>query len=115
MITTQSLFTPHHLVDDGDVGLDYLDHDVADVLADICVNWSAVVMVTVHGDGCLHGLKQRLLVDAGEDEACVVKALGTLGRGADADGREWMAYRSEEARFFGQRAGIGDDCGSVHL
>lgn len=115
MTTTQSLFPPHHLVDDGDVGLDYLDHDVADILSDVHVNGRAVIVVTVHGGGCLNGLEQRLLVNAGEDETCVVKALGTLGRGADADGREWMAYRSEEARFFGQRAGIGDDCGSVHL
>ena len=53
-------------------------------------------MIAVHRDCRLDGLQQLFLVDAGEDEACVVERLGTLGRGADAHGREGMADRGEE-------------------
>lgn len=72
-------------------------------------------MVAVHGDGCIHGLQEGPLVDTGEDEAGVVERLGTLGGGADADGREGMAYGGEEARFLGERAGVGDNGRGVHL
>lgn len=96
MTTTQSLFSPHHFIDDGDIALDYLDHDVADVLAHIYVHGCAVVAVAVHGDGGVNCLQQRFLVNAGEYEAGVVKALRALSAGADADGRERMSNRCEE-------------------
>lgn len=89
-------FPPDHFVDDGDVGLDDFDDDVADVFADVDVDRGAVVSVAVHRDGGLDGLQERLLVDAGEDEAGVVKAFGTLGGCADADGREGVTDGGEE-------------------
>lgn len=72
-------------------------------------------MVAVHGYGGIDGLQQRFLINAGEDEPGVVKALGALGRGADADGRERMAHGGEEAALFGQSAGVGDYGGGIHL
>lgn len=53
-------------------------------------------MVAVHRDCRLDGLQKRFLVDAGEDETGVVERLGTLGRGADAHGREGVTYGGEE-------------------
>lgn len=52
--------------------------------------------VADEGDGGVDGLEEPLGVDAGEDETAFVECLGTLGAGADADGRERMAYRGEE-------------------
>lgn len=52
------IFAPDHLVDDGDVGLDDFDDDVADVFADIDLDRGAVVVVAVHRDGCLDGLQE---------------------------------------------------------
>lgn len=72
-------FAPDHLVDDGDIALDDLDHDCADVLAHVDVDGGAVVVVAVHGNGCLHGLKQRLFVNACKDEAGVIEAFRALG------------------------------------
>ena len=109
------LFAPDHFVDDGDVGLDDFDDDVADVFAGVDVDGGAVVVVAVHGDGGLDGLQEALFIDAGQDEAGVVERLGAFGRGADADGREGMADGGEEARFLGQRAGVGYYGGGVHL
>lgn len=53
-------------------------------------------MVGVHVDGGVDGLEKGVFVDAGEDEACVVERLGTLGRCADAHGRERPAHGGEE-------------------
>lgn len=72
-------------------------------------------MVAIHCDGCLDSLKKRFLVDAGEDESGIVERFGSFGRGADADCREGMSNGSEERGFLGKRAGIGDNCGSIHL
>lgn len=108
-------FAPHHLVDYVDVALDDLDDGGADVLSDVDVDWGAVVAVAVHLDGGVDGLEEAFLVNAGEDEACVVEALGTLGRRADAHGGEGVSHGGEEARFLGQGAGVGDDGGGVHL
>ena len=55
-----------------------------------------MVAVSVHGDGGLYGLDERLLVDTGEDESGVVETLGALGGGSDADGGERMAHGGEE-------------------
>lgn len=110
-----SFFTPHHLIDNGGVGLDDFDYYIADVLAHVDVDGGAVVVVAIHCDGGVYCLKKRLFINPGEDESCVVEALGALGRGADADGRERMTYGSEERGFFGESAGIGDNGGGVHL
>lgn len=90
------IFAPDHFVDDSDVGLDDFDNDVADVFADVDINGSAVVVVAVHGDGCIYSLEETLFINAGEDEAGVVERLRTLGRCADANCREGMTYGGEE-------------------
>ena len=41
-------------------------------------------------------LKERLGVDAGDDEVGFVNSFRALGTGADADGRERVANASEE-------------------
>ena len=55
-------------------------------------------MVTggVHGNGSVHGLKEALLVDAGEDEAGLVQGLRPFGRSPDTHGREGVADAGEE-------------------
>ena len=49
-------------------------------------------------------LKEALGVDASYNEISLVNGFRTFGGGADADGREGVAYRGEEAAFFGERA-----------
>lgn len=90
------LFPPDHLVDDGDVALYQLDHDIAYVLAYVDVYGGAVVVVAVHRYGGVYRLEQALPVDAGEDEAGIVEAFRALRGGAYADGGERMAYGGEE-------------------
>ena len=69
----------------------------------------------VHLHGGVHGLQQRLLVNAGNEEAAFVQGLGALGAGANAHGREGMADAGEETAFFGQGAGVGHHAEGVHL
>lgn len=91
-----SFFSPDHFVDDCDVGLDDFDDDVADVFADVDIDRGAVIVVTIHGDGGVYGLKKAFLINSGEDEACVVEALRAFGGGADAYCREGMTHGGEE-------------------
>ena len=49
---------PDHFVDDGDVGLDDFDYDVADVFADVDIYGRAVVVVAVHRDCSFYGLEK---------------------------------------------------------
>lgn len=95
---------PHHLIDDACITLDNLHHFSGDVFVDVVGDGDAVVAGGVHGDGGIDGLKERLFVDAGDEEAGFVKGFRPLCRGADADGREGVAYRSEERTLFGQGA-----------
>ena len=60
-------------------------------------------------------LKEALLVDAGNDEVTLVDGFRTFGRGADADGREGMAYTGEEAAFFRECAAVADYGKGIHL
>lgn len=90
------LLPPDHPVDDAGVGLDDLDDLGGDVLVGVGRDRKAEVASAVHLHGGVHGLQKAPLVNAGEDEAGLVKGLGALGRGADADGRERMAYAGEE-------------------
>lgn len=76
--------------------MDDLDHDCTHVLAHVDINGCAIVAVAVHRDGCLHGLEQRLFVDAGKDESGVVEAFGAFGACADADCRERVPHGGEE-------------------
>lgn len=109
------LLSPNHFIYDCNVGLDDFDYDVGYVFADIDIDGGAVVVVGIHGYGCFYGLEEGFFIDAGEDEACIVKGLGALGGGADADSGEWVADGGEEAALFGEGAGVGDDGGGVHL
>ena len=111
------LFSPDHLVDDADVGLDDLHDLVGDVFVGVVGDGdgAAVLFLTDHLNRGIDGLKQSFRVDAGEDEACLVERLGAFGGGADADGGERVSDRGEERGFLGERAGIGHDTGGVHL
>lgn len=54
----QLLFSPNHLVDDADVGLDDL-HDLGgDILLDVVWNRDAVVAVAAEGDCCVNCLEK---------------------------------------------------------
>lgn len=53
-------------------------------------------------DSCFNGLKEALLIDAGNDEVTLVNGFRTFGTCTDADGREGMAYTGEEAALFGE-------------
>ena len=108
-------FTPNHFVDYRHIGLDYLHYNCADILPDIDIHGSAVIMIAVHLYRGLHCLQKRLLVNAGEDETGVVEAFRTLGGGADADSGERMAYGGEEGGFLRKGAGVGDDGAGIHL
>lgn len=63
----------------------------------------------------IYCLKEALLIDTCNDEVALVDGFRTFGRGTDADSREGVAYRGEEAAFFGERAGIGHHTEGVHL
>ena len=66
-------------------------------------------------DSSVNCLEERLGVDAGDDEVGFVDGFRTLGRGADADSWEWMAYTGEERRLLWESAGIRYDRKGVHL
>ena len=107
--------SPHHLVDDAGVALDDL-HDLGrDVFFDVVGHRDAVVAVGVHRDGCVDGLQEGLFVDAGDEEAGLVKRFGAFRAGADADCRERVADACEEGAFFGERAAVAHDGECVHL
>lgn len=74
-----------------------------------------MLTVTAELDGSINGLQQGFFVDTCNDEVTLVDSFGTLGRGADADGGEWMADAGEERGFFGKGAAIADDGEGVHL
>ena len=91
-------------------------HDLrADVFFDVVGHGDAVVAVGVHRDGGVNGLQEGLFVDAGDEEAGLVKRFGAFGAGADADCREGVADACEEGAFFGKRATVAHDDECVHL
>ena len=49
------------------------------------------MVVSVHLDGYVDGLEQRVFVDAGEDEVAFVKGFGAFGGGTDAHGGNRLA------------------------
>lgn len=71
--------------------------------------------VVDEGDGDIDTLEQALGVNSAQDETTLVQGFGTLGRGANADGREGMANGGEEGGFFRQGAGIRHDGKGIHL
>ena len=108
-------FSPHHLVDDAGVALDDF-HDLGrDVFFDVVRHRDAVVAVGVHRDGGVNGLQEGLFVDAGDEEAGLVKRFGAFRAGADADCRERVTDACEEGAFFRERATVAHDSECVHL
>ena len=107
-------FPPHHLIDDSDVALDNLDDLVADIVG-VVGHGDAVIAVAGHADGEVHALQESLLVNATEDEACLVEGLGTLRAGADAHGGDGFADRGVEAALFGQGTTVAHHAEGVHL
>ena len=108
-------FSPNHFVYDTNITLDDFDNLGADILIGIVGYGSAVVAIADEFDCRIDRLKEALGVDAREDESSFVKRLGTFSAGSDADGWEGVAYRGEEAAFFGECAGIGHHTEGVHL
>ena len=74
-----------------------------------------MVAVGIHRNGGIHCLKQVVLIDAGDEEAGLVKGFRALGAGADADSRERMTDAGEETGFLGEGAAVANHGESVHL
>lgn len=110
------ILPPHHLVHDGGVALDDLDHlgghGLVGVVGDGRLGQRPL---RVELDGGVDGLQQAALADAGEREAGLVQRLGALGGGADAHRRERAPDAREEAGLLGQGAGVGNHREGVHL
>ena len=87
---------PHHLVDDAHIALDNLHYLGAYVFVHIVRHRDSMLTVLAEPNSSIYCLKETLLIDAGNDEVALVDGFRTFGRGADADGREWMANASEE-------------------
>ena len=95
-------FPPHHLIHYPHITLNNL-HDLgADILIDIIRHRNTVTAISTELDSSVNRLEERLCVDAGNDEICLVDGFGTFGGGADADGREGVTNTGEEAAFFWQ-------------
>ena len=74
-----------------------------------------MLTVTTELYGSVYCLEQLLFVDTSNDKVALVDGFGALGTGADADGRERMAYTGEEATLFGKGATITYYGEGVHL
>ena len=66
-------------------------------------------------NGSIYSLEQRLLIDTSNDKVALVDSLRTLSRCTDADSRERMAYRGEEATLLRKCTRIRYYCKSIHL
>ena len=87
---------PHHLVDDAHIALDNLHYLGAYVLVHIVRHRNSMLSIFAELYSGIYRLKEALLVNAGNDEVCLVDGFGTLGRGTDADGRERMTNAGEK-------------------
>ena len=90
------LLPPYHLVDDAYIALNDFHYLGAYILIHIIGDGDAMLTVFAEFYSSIYGLKEALLVNAGNDEVCLVDGFGTLGRGTDADGRERMTNAGEE-------------------
>lgn len=108
-------FAPDHFVDDADVGLDDFYYFGAYVFVYVVGDGDSVLAVAAEFYGGVNSLKERLFVDTSNYKVALVDGFRTLGGGADADGREWVAYTGEEAAFFGECAAITHHSKGVHL
>ena len=109
------LLPPNHLIHNPYIALDNLHYLGADILIHIIGDGDAMLTVFAEFYGGIYSLEEALGVDAGNDEVTLVNSLGTLGRGTDADGWEWVAHTGEEAAFFGKCAAIAHHSKGVHL
>ena len=110
-----AVLAPDHLIYDADVALDDLHHLGADVLLNVIRNGNAVLSVSIQFNGGIHGLKERLLINAGNNEVGLVDCLRALGAGTNADCRERMTHACEERRLFGKGARVRHNCKGIHL
>ncbi len=108
-------FPPNHFINDTGIALYNLDDFGGDIFVYVVGNRDAVVAGGVHRDGCVDRLKQRVLIDTGDEEAGFVKCFRTLGGCADADSGERMADGGEERTLFRERAAIGHHRKCIHL
>ena len=83
-------FTPDHLVYHAYVALDDADDLGGNILVHVVRDGDAVVAVLDEAHRHIDALQQADRVDAAQHEATFVQRLGTLGAGADANGRERM-------------------------
>ena len=87
---------PHHFVDDAHIALDDLHYLGAYVLINVVRHRDSMLTILAELNSSINCLKKTLLINAGNDEVSLVDGFGTLGGGADANGREWMANAGEE-------------------
>ena len=109
------LFSPHHFVDDAYVALNDFHYLGADILIHIIGHRDAMLTVFAEFYGGIYSLEEALGVDTGNDEVTLVNGFRTLGRGADADGREGMAYTGKETALFGKGTAVADYGKGIHL
>lgn len=79
---------PNHLVHNTHIALNNLHYLGRYILVHIVRHRNAMVSVTAEFNSSIYGLKQRVFVDAGDNEVGFVDSFGTFGAGADADGGE---------------------------
>ena len=109
------LLPPHHFVDDAYVALNDFHYLGRYVLVDIIRYRNTMMSISAEFHSGIYCLKEALGVDTGNDEISLVDGFGTLGGGADADGREGMAYTGEEAALLGEGATVADYGKGIHL
>jgi len=100
------LLPPDHLIDNAGVALDELDDLGTDVFIGVGRDWDSVIVIADHLDSYVNSLEKVVFIDAGEDEASLVKGFRTFGGCADADSREWVTYAGEEGAFLRKGAGV---------
>ena len=107
--------SPDHFINDTGVALDDF-HDLGThVFFDVVGHRDAVITISVHRDGSIDSLQQRLFVNASDKEASLVDCFGAFGTGTNAHSRERVADTREERTFFGERAAIAHNGKSIHL
>lgn len=91
------LFTPYHLIDNANIRLHNLHYLCRYILINIIWYRNTMLTIAAKLNGSIYSLEQRLLIDTSNDKVALVDSLMTLSRCTDADSRERMAYRGEEA------------------
>ena len=72
-VVSDSLFSPHHFVDDADVALDDFYHLGADVFVHVIRDRDTVVTLFAEFHCGIYCLKEALGVDAGNDEIALLR------------------------------------------